>query len=685
MKKFCLLLLLMAPGMGVRGQTLASNNDLKFDADYFLMRQEFDKALELYLNVLETEPENADIKSRAGICYLNMDGDKSRAIPYLQEASQQVTAKYKANSFKEIQAPPETFFLLGSAYRVNKQFDEAIAAYTKYKEYLDPKNTAEIEVTNRYIRNCDLAKRMVIRPVQADFLNLGPSINTDRTEFNPVISGDGNTLVFTVTARNGFEVYLTTRENGAWTEPANITPAIGSGRYLKSSGLSYDGNTLLLVEEDPLNSQILISQKKGGRWAKAQPLPKPVNTPFNETHASLSPDGAILFLASDRKGGQGELDLYQVPVLSNGSYGTPVNLGAPVNTPYSEDVPFVSYDGTVLYFSSDGHEGIGGKDIYSFSLVNPGEGIRNLGYPVNTPDNNTFYCPASQGEQAFLSLFRDDSYGGRDIYQVGVRDLGFTEEEMASLELEVTSGEIAQEQTEIPLPVDVSAALPAEIPEQAGAGHPETPIPIALAEPDVDEVVPAVAEPAIVENAVVSAADVLPDERVVPEEAIDHEDQMASDAEQAMAEESVMPAMAYCVQFMALRRPVDILYFNGLKDIILTYSRDKWFRYMTPYVTDRNEAERTRNELAGKGFADAFIRPVYVYPKYTIQWMAVPGPVTDLKRHEEFQEIRVTRGNDGYCRYSTGLFANRTEALAHLSLVREKGYRGAFVSEVKTQ
>jgi hypothetical protein len=138
----------------------------------------------------------------------------------------------------------------------------------------------------------------------------------------------------------------------------------------------------------------------------------------------------------------------------------------------------------------------------------------------------------------------------------------------------------------------------------------------------------------------------------------------------------------YVVQFMALRKPADLTAFTGLSNITVTYSTDKWYRYTFASSTEMMVARRALDMAIEKGYRDAFIRGKQIIPQFTVQVMAVPGPVVDLARFSNLSEIAVTRGEDSFCRYTTGEFETREEALAHLERVRQLGYDKAFVARI---
>jgi len=632
MRKAVFLLVCCWAVYNVSAQTSGASNDKKFDADTYLMSNEFDNALKLYLEILEQEPDNADIKHRIGICYLQSENEKEKAIPYLKEACEKVSLKYKENSFKETNAPVEAYFLLGSAYRVNNRLDEAIAAYEKYSALLDPKDSYNLDVTDQYIKSCRIASDLLQQPLQISMTNLGDAINNQLPNFNAVVSADGKTLAYTNPGRNGFEVFISTLADSLWTTPKNITSALGTGRFMKTTGISPDGTTLMLVLDDPINSDIFTSTIKKGRWSKVEALPKIINSKMNETHASFSPDGKVLYFTSNRKGGEGDLDIYK-SVQEGDAWGKPQNLGPAINTPYNEETPFVSGNGNLLYFSSEGHQGMGGYDVYRYDFDHPEAGAVNIGYPLNTTDNNLFFMPVSKSNTAYIAYAGDDSYGGRDIYRV----------EWVERDIEVA--------------VAVAVA--------------EEEVAVAVAEEEVAAEEVAAEEVAAEEVAVAVAA-----EEVAAEEVA-----VAVAAEEP---EVTGQARSYSVQFMALHNMADLTHFAGIPDIAVTYNHDAWYRYTWLTTTDSLEAVKIQRQLVDRGYSDSFIRRKDLVPNYTIQVMAVPGPVINLTQFANLPDITAVKGQDKFCRYTTGEYQTKEEARALLGHVKGLGYPRAFVRKFKT-
>lgn len=651
MKKSITLLLWFLMIAFAAAQTSSKNDELKLEADYHVVLKEYSKALALYLRIIKSEPENADIKHRIGVCYLNSEDEKVKAIPYLEEAVEKVSEKYNPNSLKETNTSIDAYFSLGSAYRVNNELDKAIEAYTKYKEYLDPHDEYNLRVTDQYIQSCRLALEMQQHPIAVASKNLGGIVNNNLPNYHAVISGNGKTLIYTAPGRQGYDIFSTTYADTAWTTPKNITSVLGTGKYMQTCDLSFDGLSLLLASDDPGNNDIFISRFNRNKWSKVSPLDKTINSKSNETHASFSPDCRTIYFTSDRKGGEGDLDIYLSELDKKGNWGKPVNMGKSINTPFNEETPFVTDDGKKLFFSSEGHAGIGGYDIFSIDLDKPDASAINVGYPINTTDNNLFFRPVGGGLSAYYSFSGPESYGGRDIYLVNLPE-PVIEEQVA--------GTFVQPE---PLPV--------EQPETAVLQPLPEPKDSSVASADTLNLMTAYEEPAVVTEPETMAEPATEAPEVLTETPL------------AAETGSMDVNRSYTVQIMALRRQVDMSYFTQLSDVILTYSQDKWYRYTYGCTRLASDAEKIKGGVIEKGFKDAFILQKHMYPHYTIQIMAVPGPVVDLSGFKGVTDISVMRGSDKFCRYTTGEFKSKEEAQAALDGIKNAGYESAFIRKVE--
>ncbi len=419
-KKTFFLILFTTITMVTYSQDNTRLQDAFFDAEYFLYNGDYADALPYYQGIYTAIPDNAMIAYRIGLCYLNIEGKKNMAIEYLEKAAARVTAKFREGLLKQTEAPYEALFYLGEAYRINYQFDKAIEAYNKYRETLLSYDVENIIFIDQQISACKNAPLIMEHPVEFTIENLGPVINDNKENFFPVVSGDGKTMVFMSSMKFYDAIMYSKWVKGEWTAPVNITPELKSDGDHYASCLSVNGDILLLSRDDNMNSDIYMSHYDGLKWSVAEKLRRSVNTRYWETHGYLTDDGMTMVFASDRPGGFGGLDLYITRRDEKGEWSTPVNMGPELNTALNEDRPFIINNGTILFFASQGHFNMGGYDLFRSELQSNGlwKKPENMGYPLNTPDDNIFFCPVDKGQGGYISLTRDDGYGKSDIYKI---------------------------------------------------------------------------------------------------------------------------------------------------------------------------------------------------------------------------------------------------------------------------
>jgi hypothetical protein len=384
------------------------------------MNGDYSDAIFYYIQIAEKFPDNANIEYMIGVCYLNINGKKNLSIDYLEAASKNMSAKRKEGSVNQLTAPYDALFELGEAYLVNYQFKNAQDAFKKYSATLLPDDHENIEFVSQQIRACDEAKDFISKPVSYNEDNIGLPFNDEKSNFNPVISADGKTFAYMVSLKFYNAVMVSRMSNGRWSSPLNITPQLESDGDVYISCLTSDGKTLYLSRDDNYNSDIYCSSFNGIMWSPATKLNKNVNTKSWESHGYVSEDGTQLIFASDRPGGFGGLDLY-ISKKTNGDWGPAINLGPEINTQFNEDRPFLINNGKTLFFSSQGHSTMGGYDIFRSDIQsnNIWSQPKNLGYPLNTPDDNIFFMPVENGKAGYYSIFKESAgFGKEDIYKI---------------------------------------------------------------------------------------------------------------------------------------------------------------------------------------------------------------------------------------------------------------------------
>ncbi len=404
--------------------TAQNENDLEGalkDGDYFFFGEDYQEALYNYLKLVGTPYENANLDYKIGVCYLHVPGEETKAIPFLEKAVKDINPKYKKRSPKETKAPEYAIFYLGDAYRIANRLDKALEAYQQFLNLPDFDDRYNRTIVENAIRSCEKAKIIQDIPVQVEEQNLGKPINTSTNNYAPVVSRDETVLIYMTELKFYNAIFMSRREGGNWTAPVNITPQVGSDGDAYPTDISADKQTLYLVRGTGNERDIYISHWKDGFWTKMEPLGENINSGRAEAHASLSPDNKILYFSSNRRGGFGKMDIYRSRLQADGTWGPAENLGKTINTPFNEDAPYLSDDGSKLFFVSEGHYNMGGYDIFFSKRKDNGWEIpTNIGYPVNTTGDNDYFFPVRNGLAGYLALIRDDGYGKKDIYRIEI-------------------------------------------------------------------------------------------------------------------------------------------------------------------------------------------------------------------------------------------------------------------------
>ena len=385
-------------------------------AESFFLYEEYELANQLYL-LLDT-PENMNIKYKIGVCYLNIPGEKEKSIPYLEEAVKTANYNSKTKSFKENRAPLDAYFFLAKAYMINNDLEKALKTFVTFEDLISQikskKGMSNREFIEQQIKACDIAIKLKETPITFTKSLLSEQFSFGALNENPAVSFDGNSIVYTEIRGIVNTIFYSTRVNGVWQPPRDITAELNAGDDCSSSSLNYDGTELFLYKTDNYDGAIYSSTLVDGAWTPIKKLNKNINTKYYESHAAISADGQKLYFTSNREGGYGGLDIYVSEKNAAGDWGHAVNLGPTINTPYNEDTPFITEDGSALYFSSEGHASMGGYDIFKSRLAGSAWLTpENVGYPINSTDDDKFYQPANNGAAAYYSMTTD--YKKRDI------------------------------------------------------------------------------------------------------------------------------------------------------------------------------------------------------------------------------------------------------------------------------
>lgn len=420
MLKYCFILFFCTSVTAYFAQNTGKHYDV-IDGDEHFSHNNFLMALPIYKEVLKTDKNNTSLHYKIAECYLNTNINRTEAIAHLEFCS------------KDPKIESDVWLKLGKAYRLVNKIDESIKAFEKYKQ-LEPKRKKEVD---REIEVCYNAKTFMKHPVNVSFTNMGKDINSEYADYYPWINANEDFLAFT-TRRKGptsnrvesdgyyaSDVYISKLDKGKWTKAETAGPKINSALDEQVVGMKADGSELLIyIDHIDKYGDIYSSVKKNGAYLKYLPLSEEINKKV-EHSATISLDGNTLFFVRAESKDE-QTDIYMCRKLPNGNWGVPFKLGAEINTTYHEDFPYLSPDGFTLYFSSEGHNSMGGFDLFK-STWDPEQNTwtpaENLGYPVNTTDDDRSICFTSDYRVAYISALRPGGQGDLDIYRIKFKDI----------------------------------------------------------------------------------------------------------------------------------------------------------------------------------------------------------------------------------------------------------------------
>ncbi len=361
--------------------------------------------------------------------YLMSKGRAKEAIPHYEKA---------------IQVNPKIFldnnFYLGGAYLTIGEYEKAIGPFKTFLK-AERVNPAMKEYAQSSLKNAEFGANAVKNPKPFNLVNVGGGINTGFDEYFPSVTGDGKYFMFTRNLDSTHnqqlameDFYIAKNLGKEWSEaiPMNgVNTTCNEG----APSIGADGTFMFFAScpdqmcssgDKPMKNfghcDIFYSQKVNGKWTRPVNIGPPVNTANWESQPSFSSDGKTLYFIRGKVGRDGRIneeDIFMSTIQPDGKFGTPVKLSDKINTPLQEESVFIHPDNQTLYFSSEGHPGMGGLDIY-MSRRQPdgswGEAI-NLGYPINTSQNENSLLVDPSGRLAYFASSRPGGFGGLDVYQ----------------------------------------------------------------------------------------------------------------------------------------------------------------------------------------------------------------------------------------------------------------------------
>ena len=361
-------------------------------------------ALKLYDGLFKQDAEHKELNFNMGVCNYNIR-DYKKAEEHFLKSSSAVSL--------------ELFRYKASIAHISMKFKKALNYYNAYKLISGEKDLKN-EKINHLVAKVKYAELAIKDNRDVLVQNIGITINTEYPEYVPLISADEKMMLFTSrrpgstggksdpNGRPFEDVYLSTKVNNIWRVPNPLNEVINSGTNDACVGLSADGQRLFLFKpsEDLRTGDLYESRMGLEEWEKPTKLGSDINSEYTETSASITLDDKVLYFSSDRPGGFGGKDIYKVMMLPNGKWSKSINLGPVINTPYDEDAPFIHTDKKTLYFSSKGHQNMGGYDVFKTVLEKRvWSSPENLKCPINTVRDDIFFCAFCKRKSWLLFLF----------------------------------------------------------------------------------------------------------------------------------------------------------------------------------------------------------------------------------------------------------------------------------------
>lgn len=425
-------------------QIIEIANDAYFNLRIILV------ANEQYKLAAEMAPENIEANYMAGRTSLQTY-KKSDAIKYLLRVYE-IDSTYKR----------DILYMIGQGFQYGLEFKNAITYYQKYLNKLNQNEAfAHIENAQRRISECRSALEFVRSPRKYIIKNAGPEINSEWDDFAPVVTRDNSFMAFTTRRQIGNsnadvfddmlyyeDVFYTKKLNNKWISSRNIGTPVNTKLHSSNLAISADGKQLYLFRDQNGGDIFLSNMRMDGTWSNPEALSENINSPYFENSISISPDGNILYFSSDRptQTNRTDLDIYYSTKNKQGQWGAAKNIGPPINTTFDEDGPFIDYNSKTLYFSSKGHQGMGGYDIYRSTYDEKSSTWslpENLGYPMNSPDDDVHFVTTDNGKSGYYASAKNEGMGFTDIYHIQFSEIESLEaQELTTSKTELSASKL---------------------------------------------------------------------------------------------------------------------------------------------------------------------------------------------------------------------------------------------------
>jgi len=415
----------------VFGLTLNAQKNYKLEADVAFSGFKYYKAIEMYKKAYTKESKGeikAEILFQIAECYRGKNDGKQAAVWY----NKAIKAKH---------SNPLSMFYIADIYKSQGKYEEAIVQFNKYKAANPSDKRGE-----EGVKSCQLAKEWKDDPSRI-VVNPMPLLNSEDYDFSPVFADKKNVVIYFTSTRQGAagsevsdltgmnfdDLWQSKRDKkGKWSEPVVLNETINSPASEGSSCLNKKRNEIYFTRCEVKKNGIagcgiMKAKKAGQKWGEPEYIAIADDT-MKVRHPAISPDDKTLVFSANLPGGQGGIDLWYITYNKKAkTWSQPTNLGSEINTSANEAFPYIRENGE-LYFASNGHQGMGGLDLFKASStgVNQWSGVENLKVPLNSESDDFGIVFAGNKERGFFNSGREGGKGGDDIWEFYLPPMLFT-------------------------------------------------------------------------------------------------------------------------------------------------------------------------------------------------------------------------------------------------------------------
>ena len=394
--------------------------------DFHYFQKRYIIAINYYLDAYKLNDDDDLLNLKIGVCYLNSPY-KNKCLEFFEKA-------YKADP----ELDDDILYYLARGCHLNYRFKQAIIYYKQYRNKLPAKNLEELKADiNKKIDECRYGLQVMEKPLDVTIENLGENINSEFPDIRPYVMVDQNEIFYTSrremtigTKLDPFanyyydNIYSANKKENTWQSSVKMPSPLNTQVNDAVVGISVDGKSMVIYNDQTNAGDLFITEYKNGEWSLPDRLPIVINSKFNESSATFSITKDTLYFVSDRNDmGFGGKDIYYSIRDDKGRWSEPVNLGPEINTAYNEDGVSMHPNGKKLFFSSEGHSTIGGYDIFITERLKNGNWSKpvNIGYPINTTDDDMYFYMTGENNIAYYSAIREGGYGDEDIYRIKLK------------------------------------------------------------------------------------------------------------------------------------------------------------------------------------------------------------------------------------------------------------------------